>query len=317
MSVPLYDQDDIRKRVPGPALPPAGQGEDAGTLASRTRARVPGSRTFRRFIRHRLAVTGTALLLLIVLLSILAPWIAPYNPSTPDLNALTATGPTGAHWLGTDDIGEDVLSRLLYGGRISLGIGVASALISLLIGVTVGAVAGWFGGAVDTLLMRFVDLMLCFPALFLLLIIFALVPASPLIIVLFLGLFGWMYLARVVRGEFLSLKEREFVQGAQALGVGSVRIIVRHLLPNVAAAVIVTSTLNIAYTMLGEAALDFLGYGVSPDTPTWGNMLTKASDHYTDQPLLAIAPGLTITVAILCINFIGDGLRDALDPRVQ
>jgi len=153
--------------------------------------------------------------------------------------------------------------------------------------------------------------------LFLLLIFFALVPASELVIVLFLGLFGWMYLARIVRGDFLTLKEQEFVQSALALGVGSRRIIWRHLLPNVVGVVIVTGTLNVAYNMLAEATLDFLGYGVPPDTPTWGNMLTTASNHYIDQPLLAIAPGLTLTIVILCINFLGDGLRDALDPRMS
>jgi peptide/nickel transport system permease protein len=143
------------------------------------------------------------------------------------------------------------------------------------------------------------------------------VPASELVIVLFLGLFGWMYLARIVRGEFLMLKEQEFVQSALALGVGSRRIIWRHLLPNVVGVVIVTGTLNVAYNMLAEATLDFLGYGVPPDIPTWGNMLTTASNHYIDQPLLAIAPGLTLTIVILCINFLGDGLRDALDPRMS
>jgi peptide/nickel transport system permease protein len=273
-------------------------------------------RVLRRFFRHRLALVSLVVLLLIVLISIVAPLIAPYNPSATDINNLTATGPSSAHWLGTDDIGEDVLSRVLYGGRISLTIGVSAALISLVVGVVIGACAGWFGGMVDTVLMRFVDLMLCFPALFLLLIFFALVPASEVVIILFLGLFGWMYLARIVRGEFLALKEQEFVQGAQALGVSSGRIIWRHLLPGTFAAIIVSTTLNVAYNMLAEATLDFLGFGVPPDTPTWGNMLTKASDHYIDQPLLAIAPGLTLTITILCINFLGDGLRDALDPRL-
>jgi peptide/nickel transport system permease protein len=263
-----------------------------------------------------MAVISTGFFLLVVLISIVAPLIVPYAPSATDLNALSATGPSPAHWLGTDDIGEDVLSRLLYGGRISLTIGVCAAMISLVIGLLVGAVAGWFGGWIDAVLMRFVDLMLCFPSLFLLLIIFALTPASVLVIIVFLGIFGWLYLARIVRGEFLSLKERDYVHGALAVGAGHLRIIWRHLLPNVMPAIIVTSTLNIAYNMLAEAALDFLGFGVSPDTPTWGNMLTKASDHYLDQPLLAIAPGLTITLVILSINFIGDGLRDALDPRL-
>jgi peptide/nickel transport system permease protein len=288
-----------------------GRAPDSESLAPQQRHRV-----LRRFLRHRLALVSMVVLLLIVLISIAAPLIAPYNPSATDINNLTASGPSSAHWLGTDDIGEDVLSRVEYGGRISLGIGVSAALISLIVGLVIGAVAGWFGGAVDTALMRFVDLMLCFPALFLLLIFFALVPASELVIIVFLGLFGWMYLARIVRGQFLALKEEEYVQGARALGLGNLRIIWRHLLPGVLAAVIVSTTLNVAYNMLAEATLDFLGFGVSPDTPTWGNMLTKASDHYIDQPVLAIAPGLALTIAILCINFLGDGLRDALDPRL-
>lgn len=300
-------------------LQPVTLGAEASHAAALEQSLAPRQRgrTLRRFMRHRLAMVSTFFFVLVVLISIFAPLIAPYAPSATDLNNLTAAGPSPAHWLGTDDIGEDVLSRLIYGGRISLGIGVASALISLAIGLVVGCSAGWFGGWIDNALMRFVDLVLCFPALFILLIIFALQPASSTVIIIYLGVFGWLYLARIVRGEFLSLKEREFVQSAQSLGVGSFRLIWRHLLPNVAAAVIVTSTLNIAYNMLAEATLDFLGYGVSPDTPTWGNMLTKASDHYTDQPLLAIAPGLTITLVILAINFIGDGLRDALDPKLQ
>ncbi len=288
-----------------PSLPPE-------AIEPRRRGRL-----LRRFLRHRLAVASLLILLVVVLISVFAPVIAPYNPSATDINNLTASGPSSAHWLGTDDIGEDVLSRVVFGGRISLSIGAGAALLSLVLGVLIGAVAGWFGGVVDTLLMRFVDLMLCFPALFLLLIFFALVPASELVIVLFLGLFGWMYLARIVRGEFLMLKEQEFVQSALALGVGSRRIIWRHLLPNVVGVVIVTGTLNVAYNMLAEATLDFLGYGVPPDIPTWGNMLTTASNHYIDQPLLAIAPGLTLTIVILCINFLGDGLRDALDPRMS
>lgn len=294
--------------------PSAGQPETPSGLPE-TIARRRRHRALRRFLRHRLALASTVVLLVVVLISIFAPLLAPYNPSATDLNNLTATGPSAAHWLGTDDIGEDVLSRVIFGGRVSLSIGVGAALLSLVVGVVIGALAGWFGGVADTILMRFVDLMLSFPALFLLLIFFALVPASELVIVLFLGLFGWMYLARIVRGEFLTLKEREFVQSAQALGVGSLRIIWRHLLPNVVGVIIVSCTLNVAYNMLAEATLDFLGFGVSPDTPTWGNMLTKASDHYIDQPLLAIGPGLTLTIVILCINFLGDGLRDALDPH--
>ena len=313
MSTDQLDPGPRHSGQPAPVLGAAASPvEPPETIEARRRARL-----LRRFLRHRLAVASLLILLVVVLISVFAPVIAPYDPSATDINNLTATGPTAAHWLGTDDIGEDVLSRVLFGGRISLSIGAGAALLSLVLGVVVGAVAGWFGGIVDTLLMRFVDLMLCFPALFLLLIFFALVPASELVIVLFLGLFGWMYLARIVRGDFLALREQEFVQSALALGVGSRRIIWRHLLPNVVGVVIVTGTLNVAYNMLAEATLDFLGYGVPPDTPTWGNMLTTASNHYIDQPLLAIAPGLTLTVVILCINFLGDGLRDALDPKMS
>jgi peptide/nickel transport system permease protein len=211
-----------------------------------------------------------------------------------------------------------VLSRLMYGGRYSLGIGVSAALLSTMIGLVIGATAGWMGGWVDNVLMRFVDLMLSFPALFLLLILFSITNgASVVVIIFFLGVFGWMYLARIVRAQILALKEMDFVQSAQAVGVSAARIVVRHLLPNILAAVIVTTTLQIAYNMLGEAVLDFLGFGVAADTPTWGNMLNTAEDHLLDAPQLAIAPGLILTITILCINFLGDGLRDALDPRLK
>jgi peptide/nickel transport system permease protein len=183
------------------------------------------------------------------------------------------------------------------------------------IGVLVGALAGYYGGRVDRVLMRLVDLLLAFPALFLLLILFSLIRASVWSVILFLGAFGWLYLARIVRGEFLSLREKEFVEAARALGISSGRIIVRHLLPNVVASVVVSTTLGVAYNMIAEATLSFLGFGVPPEVPTWGNMLTGAASYYTTVPLLAIVPGLTLTLAVLAVNVIGDGLRDALDPR--
>ncbi len=280
-------------------------------------AAAGGFQTWQRFSKHRLALISAALLGLVILVSIFAPLLAPYNPYVPD-HFNMAVGPTPQHWLGTDQNGSDVLSRLLYGGRYSLGIGVTDALFSTIVGIAVGAVAGWMGGWIDNVLMRFVDLMLSFPSLFLLLIIFSITNgASVVVIILFLGLFGWTYMARIVRAQVLAMKEMDFVQSAEAVGLSGVRIVLRHLLPNTLAAVIVTSTLEIAYNMLSEAVLDFLGFGVSPDTPTWGNMLNTAEQHLLDAPLLAIAPGLTLTLVILFINFIGDGLRDALDPRLK
>ena len=280
-------------------------------------ASMGGFQTWRRFRKHRLALFGAVMLALIVLAALFAPLIAPYNPYNPDLfNILSPPSPQ--HLLGTDQNGSDVLSRIIYGGRYSLGIGVSAALISTVIGLVIGALSGWLGGWVDNVLMRFVDLMLSFPALFLLLILFSITNgASVITIIIFFGLFGWMYLARIVRAQILSLREMDFVQSAQSVGVSATRIVVRHLLPNMLAAVIVTTTLEVAYNMLGEAVLDFLGYGVSPDTPTWGNMLNTAEQHLLDAPQLAIAPGLMLTFAILFINFMGDGLRDALDPRLK
>lgn len=267
-----------------------------------------------RFIAHRLAVAGAILLGIFVLLATFASLLSPYSPSEPDLSNQLAP-PSLQHPLGTDPLGRDVLTRLLYGARVSLVVGVLSSLISVVIGVVVGAVAGYYGGRVDDVLMRLVDLLLAFPAIFLLLILFATIQRSLAIVILFLGLFGWLYLARVVRGEILSLRERDFITAAQALGASHWQLIVRHLVPNVTGAIIVTFTLDVAINMLAEGTLSFLGFGVPDSTPTWGNLLNGAASYYTRAPLLTIAPGLAITLAVLAVNFIGDGLRDALDPR--
>jgi peptide/nickel transport system permease protein len=276
--------------------------------------RSPWSIALRRFRRSKLAILGLIVIALMVLATIFADSLAPYGENEIDLFNITAQ-PSEAHVLGTDELGRDELSRLLYGGRISLSVGVGAALISTLLGIIVGAIAGFYGGRVDTLLMRFVDLMLAFPAIFLLLILFAMYGSSVLSVIVFLGVFSWMWLARVIRGEFMSLKQRDFIEAARAIGVPNGPIIRRHLLPNVMAAIIVSATLNIAYAMLAEATLSFLGFGVPPETPTWGNMLNAARTYYVTVPLLAIAPGLTLTIAVLAINFVGDGLRDAFDPH--
>ena len=269
---------------------------------------------WRHFRRHKLALVSIVVLVLMALSAVLAPVLTPYGIDEPDLFNQNAP-PSQAHLLGTDELGRDVMSRLLYGGRVSLSVGLFAALISTVVGVAVGAAAGFFGGAIDNLLMRLVDLLLAFPSIFLLLILFATIRPNVTTVIIFLGAFGWLYLARIVRGEFLSLREKDFVVASRALGAAPLRLIWRHLLPNVAGAIIVTTTLEIAFNLLAEGTLSFLGFGVPPEVPTWGNMLTSASSTYLTAPLLTIVPGVTLTVAVLAVNFIGDALRDALDPH--
>ncbi|MGI9252625.1 MAG: oligopeptide ABC transporter permease [Thermomicrobiales bacterium] len=295
------------------ANPAAPSGATIAALAARP-ARSPWRLALERLGKAKLALVGLVILYLMVFAAIFARAIAPYDANAQDLFNITAP-PSAEHWLGTDDLGRDEWSRLLYGGRVSLLVGVTSALLSTVLGIAVGAAAGYYGGWIDAALMRFVDVMLAFPALFLLLILFSIIGSSVTGVIVFLGLFSWMWLARIVRGEFLSLKQRDFIDAAHAIGVPDGRIILRHLLPNVMAAIVVSTTLNVAYSMLSEASLSFLGFGVPPGTPTWGNMLNGARPYYTTYPLLAIAPGLALTLAVLAINWVGDGLRDALDPR--
>ena len=267
---------------------------------------------WRRFVKHRLALVGVLFIVLIAGAAIFAPVLTSFDPAEQDLFTI-AQPPGNDHLLGTDELGRDLLTRLFYGGRISLAVGVVSAALSTLIGVLIGALAGYYGGWVDYLFMRLVDLLLAFPAIFLLLILFASIKPSLWTVIIFLGAFGWFYLARVVRGEFLALREKEYIEASKALGTGNMRLIFRHLLPNVVGSIIVATTLSIAFNMLSEGTLSFLGYGVPSATPTWGNMLNAAQGYYTQAPLLTIAPGVLLTLAVLAVNFIGDGLRDALD----
>jgi peptide/nickel transport system permease protein len=284
------------------------------SLAQRSQRRSHWSIAWSRFKKHRLAMVGLGMMTIFTVLAVFAPLIAPYGMDEQDLFKI-AEGPSSENWLGTDELGRDVLSRLIYGGRISLAVGLGAAMITTVVGVLVGTTAGYFGGWVDSTLMRFIDLVLAFPAIFMLLILFSIVSASVWNVILFLGLFSWMWLARVVRGELLSLKEREFVEAARSIGASNIRIVSQHLLPNVVAAIIVSATLAMAFNMIAEATLSFLGFGVPPSVPTWGNMLTGASSFYLRAPLLAVMPGVVLVLAILAINFIGDGLRDAFDPQ--
>jgi peptide/nickel transport system permease protein len=285
----------------------------AGDLSSRP-VRTPGQIARARFRSSKLAVFGLILIVLFTLIAVFANAIAPYGENEIDLFNITAP-PSPDHLLGTDELGRDELSRLIYGSRVSLLVGVGVAIVATVIGITVGALAGYYGGKIDSILMRFVDVMLAFPGIFLLLIVFSIQGSSVATVILFLGAFFWMWLARAIRAEFFSLKKRDFMEAARAIGVPDGRLIWRHLLPNVGGTIIVSTTLDVAYAMLSEAGLSFLGFGVPPSTPTWGNMLNAAKPNYTTVPLLAIAPGLALTLAVLAINFVGDGLRDALDPR--
>jgi peptide/nickel transport system permease protein len=269
--------------------------------------------TWRRFRSHRLALVGAVLLALLTVLAAAAPWIAPHPPTAIDLGDVVAP-PSRAHLLGTDELGRDVLSRVLYGGRVSLPVGVCSTAIAVVVGAIYGSIAGLRGGWLDGLMMRGVDFLLSFPTIFVLLIAASLVRVTVVSVVLYIGLTGWMGIARLVRGQVLSLRERDFVVAVRSLGASTWRIVARHLLPNAGAPIIVAATLGIGGAMLAEAALDFLGLGVAPDTPTWGNLLDNAELSLTTAPLLAMVPGLLITVSVLSCSLIGDALRDALDP---
>jgi peptide/nickel transport system permease protein len=278
-------------------------------------ARTPTQLAWSRFKQSRLALLGVGILIVLVILTVGAPWIAPHGQNEIDLFNIKAP-PSRAYPLGTDALGRDVLSRMLYGGRMSLAIGVAAAVICAAVGIFFGAISGYYGGWVDGAIMRFVDLMLAFPSIFLLLIIAAMFEGiSVWGVILFLGLFSWMWLTRIIRAEFLSLKRRDFVEAARSIGTPDGQIIRRHLLPNVIGAIVVSFTLDVALFMLAEAGLSFLGFGVPPGIPTWGNMLSESRTDYLTDPLLAILPGLALTIAVLAFNFVGDGLRDAFDPK--
>ena len=271
---------------------------------------------FYRLFKHRLALVGTLVLTIMVLGSICAPLLTKQNPQTPNL-FMTLSPPGPSHPLGTDDLGRDVWARLLYGGRISFLVGFGAMIIATTVGTLFGAVSGYLGGIWDRLMMRFVDLMLSFPAIFLLLVVLNLTGgrASVLLMILYLGVFGWGGLARIVRAQVLSLKTLDLVSSARVVGCKPAYILFRHVLPSALAPVWVSAAFGVGGNMLAEAALDFLGFGLSPAIPSWGNMLSAAQDYIVTDPVMILAPGIAITIAVVAINFIGDGLRDALDPR--
>jgi peptide/nickel transport system permease protein len=306
------------------ALPSGSLAADLSVAARRTSPSL-WSEAFHRFRKHRLAALGAVVLLTMVAAVLVGPFVYRVPIDEIDFKA-KLRGPSAPHPLGTDDLGQDLLARMLYGGRISLAVGVAAMLIALTIGISVGALAGHFAGVVDHGLMRLTDLFLSLPQLPLLLLIIYLFRESLkkvlgpeagvfVMIVVVIGGLRWMPVARLVRAQFLSLREQQFVEAARGLGAPPLRQVVRHILPNAMGPVIVAGTIDVAAAIIAESTLSFLGLGFPPDIPTWGRILFDAKDNLDFAPHWAIFPGTAIFLTVLSINYIGDGLRDALDPR--
>ena len=303
LALAYYTIRGVRRRQAGTVQP---RGDSQWAIAGR------------HFKKNRLAMAGLAVMIILYIITLITPLVAPFDPAAQGDIVLTRNLPPSAeNLMGTDKFGRDIFSRVLYGSRISLTIGFIAVGISVTLGTLVGALAGYFGGYVDTMLMRRTDMMLSFPRLVLLIVVIALFSPSIWLVVAVLGLTGWMGTARLVRGEVLSLREREFVQAARALGMGDWRIISRHVIPNTMAPVIVSATLGIGQTILTEASLSFLGLGVQPPTPSWGNMVADGRDALIEAWWIATFPGIAIVVTVIAFNLLGDGLRDALDPRLR
>ena len=272
----------------------------------------------RRFLRHRLALIGMAILAVMITIAVFAPFLTEYDPFKGNLREVRQA-PSSEHWLGTDGAGRDVWARLAYASRVSLWVGLAAVAIATLIGVVLGSIAGFLGGKIDSLIMRFTDIILCFPTLLVILSVVSVTGPSQTNVILVIGGFTWPGMCRLVRAQFLSLRELDYIQAARAIGQTNRGIITRHLLPNVVAPVSVAVTLSLAGAILTEAGLSFLGLSVQVPTPTWGNMLFGATSisQIENNWWLWVPPGLMIALAVLAINFVGDGLRDALDPRMR
>ncbi len=271
---------------------------------------------WRALTKNRLALIGGLVVIALAVLALLAPVLAPWDPNRPDIRKILDP-PSGGHPLGTDQLGRDVLSRMLYGARVSLAVGFVSVGIATAIGIVLGSFAGYNGGFVDGTVMRLVDLMLVFPRFFLLLAVLAFLTPSIWTIMVVIGLTGWMGVTRLVRAEFLSLKEREFVLWSQSVGATGFRVVWRHILPNAMAPVLVAMTLGIPAAILTESGLSFLGLGVQPPYATWGNILNEGKDTIEIAWWLSVYPGLAILVTVLSYNLMGEGIRDALDPRLR
>ncbi len=275
---------------------------------------TPRQRTIRRFTSHKGALFGIGIVVLLIIVAFTSQWIAPYNPNETNLR-LRGAAPSSEHIFGNDDIGRDILSRIMYGSRVALMVGIFSTTIAVTIGVLVGSMAGYFGGWVDAVLSRLIDTLMAFPILALLLTLSALLGPSLRNVIIIVGVTFWASYARVIRAEVLSLRERDYVLAARASGASDRRIILQHIVPNAIGPVIILASLAVGGVIIFESALSFLGMGISRPTPSWGTMLSDGRDHIRNYPHIAIAPGLAISLTVLAFNLIGDGLRDALDPR--
>lgn len=271
---------------------------------------------WKRFKRNRLAVLGGGIVLLLFVIAIFAPIVSPHDPNAIDVKHILEP-PGIKHPFGTDDLGRDILSRVIWGSRISLSVGFVAVGIATVIGIILGAISGYYGGWIDRVVMRFVDIMLSIPTFFLLLAVIAFLEPSIWNIMIVIGLTSWMGVARLVRAEFLSVKEREFVLAARTVGSGDIRIIFNHILPNSMAPVLVSTVLGVAGAILVESALSFLGIGVQPPTSSWGNILTAGKDNIEIAWWLSVFPGLAILVTVLAYNLLGEGIRDSIDPRMK
>jgi oligopeptide transport system permease protein len=267
-----------------------------------------------RLRRNRLAVFGLVVMVLLILLALLTPWVAPYAYDAQDLD-LGATPPSAAHWLGTDVFGRDMLTQILYGGRISLAVGFVATAVALLIGVTWGAIAGYAGGKVDAVMMRLVDILYALPFMIFIVLLMVVFGRNVLLLFLAIGAVEWLTMARIMRGQVQSLRQQEFVEAAISIGLPTTTIIRRHLVPNALGPIIVYTTLTIPQVMLLEAFLSFLGLGIQPPQTSWGLLISYGAETMEEYPWLLIFPGAALTLTLFSLNFLGDGLRDALDVR--
>jgi ABC-type dipeptide/oligopeptide/nickel transport system permease subunit len=268
------------------------------------------------FMRHKIALAGTVILLFMLTVAVFAPFLAPCNPNDQDLYQVLQ-GPSSQHLLGTDDVGRDLLSRVIFGARATLMIGALSTLFSAIIGVVIGLISGYKGGAIDMIVMRITDTFMCIPALVLMLVIVSALGPGMHSVIISITVLSWTWFARIVRGQVMLVRELPYIEAARALGASGFRIMFKHLLPNVMAPIIITATLALGGNIMLESAVSFLGLGVQQPTPSWGNELRIGYSYLEIVPMFSIAPGLMITLAVLAFNFIGDGLRDAFDPRLR